>query len=190
MKSTNVKVLGALGAVLFGAGILFAGDAPQAVLPQGPDGTIVKQVRHEIVMYSHYTIFDDIKFRVNQGQVVLEGAVTQPYKKSDLGKITQKVRGVTSVTNDLKVLPLSPMDDRLRMQVARAIYRDPSISTLAYQALPPIHIIVDNGHVTLEGVVNNTMQKQIAGMRANSAGLSFGVVTNNLMVENPTPKKG
>jgi hyperosmotically inducible periplasmic protein len=190
MRSTNVKVLGALGALLFGAAMAFAGDAPQALMPQGPDAAIAKEVRHEIVVYPHYTIFDDIKFRVNQGQVVLEGAVTQPYKKSDLGKIIQKVPGVTSFTNDLKVLPLSTMDDRLRIQVANAVYRDPSLSTLAFQALPPIHIIVDNGHVTLEGVVNNSMQKQIAGMRANSAGLSFGMVTNNLVVENPTPKKG
>lgn len=190
MTLTNSRVLGALGALLFGAGMLFAANAPQAVLPQGPDAAVVKQVRHEIVMYPHYTIFDDIKFSVNQGQVVLEGAVTQPYKKSDLSKIIQKVPGVTSVTNDLKVLPLSSMDDRLRMQVATAIYRDPNLSTLAFQALPPIHIIVDNGHVTLEGVVNNSMQKQIAGMRANSAGLSFGTVTNNLVVENPAPKKG
>jgi hyperosmotically inducible protein len=189
MRSTNVKVLGALGALLFGAAITFAGDTPQALLPQGSDADIAKEVRHEIVVYPHYTIFDDIKFRVNQGQVVLEGAVTQPYKKSDLGKIIQKVPGVTSISNDLKVLPLSTMDDRLRMQVARAIYRDPSLSTLAFQALPPIHIIVENGHVTLEGVVNNSMQKQIAGMRANSAGLSFGMVTNNLAVENPAPKK-
>jgi hyperosmotically inducible periplasmic protein len=190
MRSRNAKVFGALGVLLFGAVIAFAGKAPQAVLPQGPDANIAKEVRHEIVMYSHYTIFDDIRFRVNQGQVVLEGAVTQPYKKSDLGKIVQRIPGVTIVTNDLQVLPLSSMDDRLRMQVARAIYRDPSLSTLAFQALPPIHIIVDNGHVTLEGVVNNSMQKQIAGMRANSAGLSFGMVTNNLVVENPTPKNG
>jgi hyperosmotically inducible periplasmic protein len=182
-------ILGALGALLFGASVAVARDAPQAVLPQGPDGNIAKEVRHEIVMYSHYTIFDDIKFRVNQGQVVLEGAVTQPYKKSDLGKIVQQLPGITSITNDLKVLPLSSMDDRLRMQVARAIYRDPSLSTLAFQALPPIHIIVDNGHVTLEGIVNSDMQKQIAGIRANSAGLSFGMVTNNLAVENPASKK-
>jgi hyperosmotically inducible periplasmic protein len=189
MRTTNVRVLGALGPLLFGAAVAFAGDAPQAVLPQGPDAALAKEVRHEIVMYSHYTIFDDIKFRVNQGQVELEGSVTQPYKKSDLGKIVQQIPGVTSVTNDVKVLRLSTMDDRLRMQVARAIYRDPTLSTLAFQALPPIHIIVDNGHVTLEGVVNNSMQKQIAGMRANSAGLSFGLVTNDLVVENPKPKK-
>jgi hyperosmotically inducible protein len=179
-----------LAALVLGTGLAIAASAPQTVLPQGPIGPVAKEVRHEIVMYPHYTIFDDIKFSVNDGRVVLEGAVTQPYKKSDLTKIAQGIPGVVSVTNDLKVLPLSPMDDRLRQQVARAIYRDPSLSTLAYQALPPIHIIVDNGHVSLEGIVNTDLQKQVAGMRANSAGLSFGQVDNNLLVENPAPKKG
>jgi hyperosmotically inducible protein len=82
------------------------------------------------------------------------------------------------------------MDNRLRMQIARAIYRDPSLSTLGFQALPPIHIIVDSGHVTLEGVVNTELQKQVAGMRASSTGLSFGPVVNNLRVENPPAHQG
>lgn len=189
MRARDSRVFGMLGALVLATGIAIAGSAPQAVLPGSPDQGIAMKVRHEIVMYPHYTIFDDIKFTVNQGGVELEGAVTQPYKKSDLAKIVQKVPGVTSVTNDLNVLPLSNMDDRLRLQIARAIYRDPSLSTLGFQALPPIHIIVDNGHVTLEGVVNNALQKQIAGMRASTTGLSFGPVTNNLAVENP-PKKG
>jgi hyperosmotically inducible periplasmic protein len=193
MRAGNSKVFGMLGALVLATGIAFAGSAPQAILPGSPDQSnaqsIAKKVRHEIVMYPHYTIFDDIKFTVNQGSVELEGAVTQPYKKSDLGKIVQKVPGVASVTNDLKVLPLSSMDDQLRLQIARAIYRDPSLSTLGFQALPPIHIIVDNGHVTLEGVVNNALQKHIAGIRASSTGLSFGPVINNLTVENQ-PKNG
>jgi hyperosmotically inducible protein len=97
---------------------------------------------------------------------------------------------VAGVTNQLEVLPLSPFDDRLRLQIARAVYGHTALSRYAYQSLPPIHIIVDNGRVTLEGVVNNDMEKQIAGMQASSAGLSFGPVVNNLRVENPKPKKG
>jgi hyperosmotically inducible periplasmic protein len=190
MRVNNVKMFRMLAALAIPTGIALAGSAPQAALPGSPDQVLANKVRHEIVMYPHYTIFDDIRFRVDQGNVELVGAVTQPYKKSDLGKIVQKIPGVTSVANDLKVLPLSSMDDRLRLQIANAIYRDPTISTLAFQALPPIHIIVDNGHVTLEGVVNNDMQKQIAGMRASSTGLSFGPVVNNLIVENPAPRKG
>jgi len=116
--------------------------------------------------------------------------VTEPWKKSDLGKSVQKLPGVASVTNELEVLPLSPMDNQLRFRIARAIYRDPSLSRYTTQAVPPIHVIVDNGHVTLEGVVNNDMEKQVAGIRAATAGLSFGPVTNNLRVEHPSTKKG
>jgi hyperosmotically inducible periplasmic protein len=181
--------LGMAAALLAGAAVAYAGSAPQAFVPRS-DEDVARSVRHDIIMYPHYTIWDNINYSVNNGSVELTGAVSQPYKKSDLGKIVQKIPGVTSVTNRLEVLPLSPMDDRLRLQVARAIYRDPSLARYAIQAVPPIHIIVDNGHVSLEGVVNNEMEKEVAGIRANSAGLSFGSVTNNLRVENPSVKKG
>ena len=118
----------------------------------------------------------------------LVGQVSEPFKKADLGRIAQRVPGVTSLSNDLKVLPPSPMDERLRLQVARAVYRDPVLSRYSMEALPPIHIIVDQGHVTLEGVVSTDMEKNVAGLRASGAGLSFGQVTNNLRVENPTHK--
>ncbi|MBV9505198.1 MAG: BON domain-containing protein [Acidobacteriia bacterium] len=189
MRATNRQAIGLVAGLVLGAGMVLAANAPQASAPQ-PDPKIAQEVRHEIVMYSHYTIFDSLAFNVNNGNVVLQGAVTEPYKKSDLTKIVQGIPGVTSVTNQVEVLPLSPMDNRLRLQIANAIYRDPALSTLGFQALPPIHIIVDNGHVTLEGVVNNTLQKQVAGMRASTTGLSFGPVVNNLKVENPPAKKG
>jgi len=102
----------------------------------------------------------------------------------------QMVPGLTVVTNNLEVLPLSSMDNQLRRQVARAIYSDPTLSRYALGAVQAIHVIVDNGHVTLEGIVNNDFEKQVAGVRASSAGLSFGAVVNNLRVENPSPKKG
>ncbi|HJZ98460.1 MAG TPA: BON domain-containing protein [Candidatus Solibacter sp.] len=153
------------------------------------DEELAKAVRHEVLMYPQYSLWDDISFRVNNGNVELLGAVNQPYKKDDLGRIVKHIAGVESVTNEIRVLPLSPNDDRLRLQVARAIFRDPSLSRYAMGAVPSIHIIVDNGHVTLTGEVMNDMDKQIAGMRASSAGLSFGPVQNNLMVENPGKKK-
>ena len=148
-----------------------------------------KGVRHEILMYPKYTLWDDISFRIDNGNVELRGAVSQPYKKSDLERIVQRIPGVASVTNEIKVLPLSPQDDRLRLQVARAIYRDSALSRYGMGAVPAIHIIVDNGHVTLTGAVNNTVDKQVAGMRASGAGLSFGPVINNLTVDNPPAKK-
>ena len=152
------------------------------------DAGVAKKVAHEIRMYSRYSIWDNVNIKVNDGNVELMGQVSQPYKKADLTRLAQHVAGVRSVTNELEVLPLSNFDDQLRLQVARAIYRDPVLSRYAIQSLPPIHIIVDNGHVTLEGVVNNEMEKNVAGIRANGAGLSFGKITNNLRVENPSRK--
>jgi hyperosmotically inducible protein len=180
---------GILGNILVTAALVAGAAAAESNGEAGVKG-LETRVRHEILMYSNYTLWDDVNFRVDNGNVSLLGAVSQPYKSSDLQRIVQHIPGVASVTNELKVLPLSPNDDRLRLQVARAIYRDPVLSRYAMGAIPSIHIIVDNGKVTLTGVVNNTMEKQVAGIRASSAGLSFGPVTNNLTVENPPAKKG
>jgi hyperosmotically inducible protein len=176
-----------MAALLLGAGLAGAANKNLPNVPQ-TDDQISKAVRHEIVMYPYYTIWDDVNFHVANGQVALTGAVNQPFKKSDIGRLVQRVPGVTGVSNELKVLPLSNFDDRLRLQVARAIYRDPVFTRYAIQAVPPIHIIVDNGHVTLAGVVNSDMEKQIAGIRASGAGLGFGPVQNNLQVEHPSKK--
>jgi hyperosmotically inducible protein len=176
-----------MAAALLGVGIAGASNKDRANMPQS-DADIAAHVRHEVLMYPYYSIWDDINFRVDKGQVELLGAVNQPYKKSDIERLVRKVPGVTSVTDELKVLPLSPNDDLLRRQVARAIYGYPSFSRYAIEAHPPIHIIVDNGRVTLTGVVNSDQEKQIAGMRASSAGLSFGAITNNLQVERPAKK--
>src|SRR4029077_20696836 len=154
------------------AGVLSVGmaaaKAPVNVSYSDPE--LASKVAHEIRMYSWYSIWDNVNVRVDHGNVELMGQVSQPYKKADLQRLAGGVAGVSSVKNDLEVLPLSPMDDHLRMQVARAIYRDAALSRYAIQPVPSIHIIVDNGHVTLEGVVSNQMEKNIAGIRANGAG--------------------
>ena len=183
MKSIFNKFM--LAAAVLGLGIAAAASNGNV---SATDAAITKKLAHEIRMYPRYSMFDNISFFVDEGRVELLGEVTQPYKKADLGRLAQNVPGVTSLSNELKVLPVSPMDNRLRHQVARAIYRDPVLSRYGMQAVPPIHIIVDNGHVTLEGVVSTDMEKNVAGVRANSVGLSFGQVTNNLHVENPTHK--
>ncbi|HLK67214.1 MAG TPA: BON domain-containing protein [Bryobacteraceae bacterium] len=178
-----------MAAVLLSVGIAGAASKGNDNLPSG-DEQIAQKIRHEILVYPHFSIFDDVSFRVSAGQVELIGAVNQPFKKKDLERLAFQVPGVNGVTNGLKVLPLSTADDRLRLQIARAIYRDPALSRYAIQAVPPIHIIVDNGHITLTGVVSNELEKNIAGVRAASVGLSFGPVTNNLQVEHPAPNKG
>jgi hyperosmotically inducible protein len=181
----NIRLIRNLAlAAVFSIG-LAAAKAPVNVSYTDPE--LASKVTHEIRMYSRFSIWDNINVRITNGNVDLMGQVSQPYKKADLQRIVDRIPGVNSVTNDLAVLPLSPMDDHLRLQVARAIYRDPVLSRYAVQPVPPIHIIVDNGHVTLEGVVNSEMEKNVAGIRASGSGLSFGQVVNNLRVENEKP---
>lgn len=147
------------------------------------EANVTRQVRHQLLMLPYYTIFDDLEFQVNGGTVILTGEVTNPVLKSDAENVVKRVEGVTNVVNKIEVLPLSPMDWDIRRAVARAIYGDPTLSTrYGFQALPSIHIIVKNGHVRLEGVVANQMDKQIAGMRANSVPNVFSV-ENDLQVE-------
>ena len=184
MKRNFLKMLG-LTATLALAGVAGATTGPAGPLT---DADIAAKAAHEIRMYSRYTIWDNLSVRVVGGNLELLGQVSQPYKKADLQRIVQRVPGVTSVTNEAEVLPLSFNDDNLRLRIARAIYREPALSRYAIQPVPPIHIIVKNGHVTLEGVVNNELEKNVAAMRASSAGLSFGPVQNNLRVENPKKK--
>ncbi|MGO8818526.1 MAG: BON domain-containing protein [Terriglobia bacterium] len=143
---------------------------------------MLEQARHEIVMYYAYGIFDNVNFEAHNGTLTVSGQVTQPFKKTDIGNILERVKGVAELNNNLEVLPLSTFDDRLRLQVARAIYGDPFFIRYANQALPPIHIIVKNGNVTLEGVVASTLDRTKAEMAALHTGLSFAVV-DHLQVE-------
>jgi hyperosmotically inducible periplasmic protein len=150
----------------------------------GPDNEsrLIQEVRHQLVMLPYYSVFDDLGFQVNGGAVTLVGAVTRPTLKSSAENVVKRVEGVTEVTNQIKVLPLSDMDWQIRRAMARTIYGDPQIGTrYGYQALPSIHIIVDNGNVTLEGVVGSEMDKNLINIRANSVPNVFHV-TNNLQV--------
>jgi hyperosmotically inducible protein len=144
---------------------------------------IVKEVRHELVTLPWYSVFDNLAFRVDQdGTVTLLGQVVRPTLKDDAERVVKKIPGVTRVINQIEVLPVSPNDDHIRMAEFRAIYGDPALSRYALGAVPPIHIIVKNGHVDLVGVVANQMDKQIAGIRANSVPGVFSV-SNDLTVE-------
>ena len=178
-------------AVLAGSLILSAGFADKkdqehndVFIPGAVNETrIAKEVRHQLLMLPYYGIFDDLAFRVDGSVVTLEGAVVQPVLKSDAEHVVKKIEGVTKVINDIKVLPVSPMDDQIRIAEYRAIYGDPALSTrYGYRALPSIHIIVENGHVTLEGVVANEGDKSLVNLRANGVPNVFSV-TNNLRVE-------
>jgi len=144
---------------------------------------ITREVHHELVMLPYYGVFDDLAYRVNGTTVTLLGYVTRPTLKSDAENVVKRIEGVERVENQIQVLPLSPMDDRIRMAEYRAIYGQAPLDRYALQAVPPIHIIVDNGKVTLVGVVANQGDKDMANIRANSVSGVFSV-TNNLQVEN------
>jgi hypothetical protein len=149
------------------------------------DEAITQRAIHEVRSYPYFGVFDNVEIQVTDGTLHIIGEVTQPWKKSDLGRILARTAGITTVDNELKVAPLSPFDDQLRRQVARAIFRDPVLAKYESQPIPAIHIIVDSGHVTLEGVVHTEQDKEIAGIRANQ-NMSFGKPTNNLRVEVPS----
>jgi hyperosmotically inducible protein len=187
MKASTVGLVALAGALTFGAAV--AGAANKGNPGPRTDADITKSVLHEIRMYPYYSLWDDVEFQVSNGHVELNGAVTQPVKKSDIEHIVQKVPGVQGVTDNIEVLPLSPNDNLLRRQIAAAIYRDPTLSRYAWGPVPAIHIIVDNGRITLAGVVDNDGDKNLAGLRAASAGLSFGPIVNNLQVEHSSPSK-
>jgi hyperosmotically inducible protein len=167
-------------ALLAEGGILSAQNG--APMPNGGNARLVKEVRHELVMLPYYGVFDDLSYQVNGNNVVLMGEVTRPTLKSDAENAVKHIEGVGQVVNEIKVLPLSPMDDRIRRETFRAIYgRGQLADRYGFQAVPSIHILVDNGHVTLTGVVDSEMDKNIAGVQANSVPGVFSV-TNNLRV--------
>jgi hyperosmotically inducible periplasmic protein len=143
---------------------------------------LVKEVRHELVMLPYYNVFDNLSYKVDGSTVVLMGQVTQPTLKSSAERVVKGIEGVDKVVNKIEVLPLSPNDDKIRRAVYRAIYGQPNFERYALQAVPPIHIIVNNGNVTLEGVVANEADKNLANVRANGVPGVFSV-KNNLQVE-------
>jgi len=144
---------------------------------------IAREVRHELLTLPYYGVFDNLAFRVDGSTVTLLGQVTRPTLKDDAERVVKNLEGVERVDNQIHVLPLSATDDAIRLATYRAIYGQAGLERYALQAIPPIHIIVDNGHVTLVGVVGSQMDKELAGGRANTVTGVFSVM-NNLRVEN------
>ena len=142
---------------------------------------IQKEVRHELLMLPWFGVFDNISFKVDGYNVTLYGQVVRPSLKSDAENVVKHIEGVERVDNTIEVLPPSPMDDRLRIQLFHAIYGYEPLQKYALGVQKPIRIIVKNGHVTLEGVVDNEADKNAAGIRANGVPGIFSV-TNNLQV--------
>ncbi len=170
-------------ACLLGQAAVFGQGANGAELNQKDFARVTKEVRHELVLLPYYGVFDNLAYKVSpDGTVTLLGQVSQPVLKSDAENVVKRIEGVEHVDNQIEVLPTSMMDDGIRRAEYRAIYGNEVLNQYAMRAVPPIHIIVKNGNVTLDGVVSRAMDKQIAGVQAKSVPNVFSV-TNNLQVE-------
>jgi hyperosmotically inducible protein len=173
MKVRTLRVVAGVALLIMVAGAAFAQDRR--------DERLAGDIGRSITGYTRLTIFDDINASVENGMVVLTGKVTMPFKKDDLEKRVGKIDGVRGVRSDISVLPVSQFDNELRYRVSRAIYGNPSFWNYAAMANPPIHIIVEGGHVTLAGVVNSNVERMLA--RSLATGLGELSVTNALKTD-------
>jgi len=168
-----------LAAALLAASFAYAsGPAPV----QKEQKSLEDKVRHELNMLPYYGVFDDISFRVDGDKVILTGQVWQPFLKLQTESVIKSIEGVKQVDDQIEVLPLSNVDDQIRRQTLRAIYGYPALNRYVLNSHPTIHIIVKNGNVTLAGVVANTMDREMAYLRANGVPGVFSV-TNELRVQ-------
>ena len=175
MKFTNKTLL--VAALTAGLSITGALAQPNT---QDPNA-LLKKVRHELVMLPYFGVFDNLSYRVDNGVVTLLGEVTRPTLKSDAQRVVARVEGVKAVVNEIEVLPLSPFDDRIRLATYRAIYGYGPLQRYGLGTQPSIRIIVRNGNVFLEGIVNSNMDRTLANLRANQVPGVFSV-SNDLQV--------
>lgn len=152
-----------------------------ALATRGKPRTLATEVRHELITLPYYGVFDFLQYRVDGSSVTLLGYARTPALKHDAGAVVKGVEGVTSVDNEIKVLPVSPYDDRIRIAAYRAIYGNQNFWNYAILAVPSIHIIVNNGNITLEGVVNSQLDKNLAYSLVSGIPGTFSV-TNHLEV--------
>ena len=168
--------------VAFAALLTASGAAAGSAPPQDRrDASVALDVGRAVREYPRFTIFDDVTGRVEQGVVMLDGRVTMPYKKTEIERRVSRIDGVRELKSTIRVLPVSPFDEELRSRVSRAIYGSPSFWRYAAMANPPIHIIVENGRVTLTGVVDSEVDRMLA--RSLATGLGELSVSNELKTE-------
>ncbi|MBY0376055.1 MAG: BON domain-containing protein [Bryobacteraceae bacterium] len=151
-----------------------------------PAKPLAEQVRHELITLPFLSIYDSLRFQVDGDRVILSGETIRPVMKSQAENVVKQLAGVSTVVNNIEVLPLSPYDDRVRIAVARAVYGFPALLRYSLGALPSIHIVVKNGNVTLKGVVATEMDRTLAFLRANGVPGTFQV-TNELVVAGQRP---
>ena len=166
---------------IFAAALVMLALAAPARAAGNEDLQVFRDVQKQVLQYPHFTIYDSIKTEIEDGVVVLTGKVTMPYKRNDIEKRVAKLDSVGEVQNRIEVLPVSQYDDELRLQISRAIYGNSNFWRYATMVNPPIHIIVDHGHVTLEGVVNSNVDRMLA--RSLASGFGAFSVKNELKTD-------
>lgn len=177
MRNMVLSLAGALLLVPFAQAAVSTAQSKQGLT------RLEQDVRHELVMLPWFGVFDNLEFQVNGDTVVLTGQVTRPTLQKDAERAVSRIEGVTKVVNNIELLPLSPFDDRIRLAAYRQIYGFGPLSRYNWGPQPPIRIIVKNGNITLEGVVANEGDKNMANIRANGVSGAFSV-SNDLRVEN------
>jgi len=189
MKRTLAcAIAGAIWLGVFGTGVAQEpsassnGGMQSTTGPQRMQDRVSREVFHELVTLPQLTIFDNLQYKVDGNKVTLLGQVRDAILKDSAEKRVKSIEGVESVNNQIEILPASGNDDRIRREVARALFNDERLFRYSMGSVPPIHIIVKNGHVTLQGVVNSEADKNEANIRANSVPGVFSV-DNNLQVQ-------
>jgi len=162
--------------------ILTAGLATVWAAPVRPAPTLEENVRKALVTIPFLSVFDDLSYQVENGAVTLSGAVTRPFVKDYAEKAVRQLTGVTAVNDQIEVLPLSAFDDDIRLRTLRSLSRTSSLYRYFMGTNPSIRIVVKNGRVTLDGVVQNSMDRQLAFMAANQVHGVFAVI-NDLRTE-------
>jgi hyperosmotically inducible protein len=176
MTTLKSKLMVLLGLVVLAGSVVVAGAAPAS-----PQSSTMRKVRKELVTLPYYGVFDNLEYKVEGDTVTLYGQVLRPTTRHDAERRVARIEGVDRVINNIEVLPVSGFDDSIRARTYRAVFRSGSLYRYAMGANPSLHIVVKNGHVTLEGVVSSQMDSQLAYMAARGVPGVFSV-TNNLRV--------
>ena len=163
--------------------------APSIAMAQSGaiDPQLQRRVRRELVTLPYYGVFDNLAYSINGDTVTLYGQVVRPTTRSDAEGRVKRIAGVRRVVNNIEVLPLSRFDDDIRRATYRSIARMGGLYRYLQGTNPSLHIVVNRGHVTLEGVVSGSGDRNLANMAARRVPGVFSV-TNNLRVEGSEPR--
>jgi hyperosmotically inducible periplasmic protein len=184
MWRTGICIVGVASAALFATCVTPAQtSAPRNPARPAENATtnLSREIHHQILALPFYSVFDSINFVLEGHKVTLTGQVLRRTLKEHAQAAVKSIEGVDTVVDQIEVLPVSPTDDDLRRAIYRALYEDPVLERYATETVPPVHIIVKNGHVTLEGTLESVSDKNLAGARAATVPNVAGI-KNDLQV--------